>query len=608
MKVRLFVFVCLISAALFSLRGVDAASCPLERGKAYVGGYHPAVYYISSDCKKRPMKNPDIFFSYFTDWNEVRRVAPAKLQEVPDHELGFLPWGPRRNFENGSLIKTTDDPRVYLKIDGEIHPIGSADAFKGVGFQWTWVEDVAPEVMAKYTKKRIITKIDDYPERLAFKYAGSPDVYLLEEENAQKRKRHIKTLNEFKQMGYRKDRIATFPIGVQFSSGDGVSAPTAPVKSEKKADGVKQAPLSARRGSSASPQPTQSTRIAPQGSEQAGREVSDCVNYAISKDGAYEVCIGKAVTDSRSGKKIMLESATSKVAVLKVGSSKIEIAKGKTKSIPGTDMSIRFENRRMVEQLEGGSLFFALDTVVELVIDSSGSVEQSPQLEEEEKGEVVSCKTRRITKDGTYEVCLGDIVHHEATGVQWNFSRVGPYEGRENRTVHFLETTPENVSRDAMTVRDLPFRRKPGDLQYRGSKGYILTYAGTRMVGDTRLVKVKIETFTEEPDALLTGCRDLQINEADGEYEVCIGDTVELMKTGVTIVFEDVEASGGTESVFVRETFGDDHEEEYRSSLNWGRNRYPSNWGEEGVGYTMVFLRSRVDDGNTYIQFRLMDK
>ena len=214
MSKRIFLF--LIAVILATPVGARAqTSCALESGHAYKTAQSNAVWYVSTDCKKRPIKNPDVFFSHFSSWRDVELTTRERLTEVPNHDLGFLPWGVRREFKNGSLVKTVDDPKVYVIIDGERYPIENEKAFQELGYSFSQIEDVVADVLHRVVLKRAIRTIDDYPASLIFAVGNGKDLYLLErDENGNVAKRHIENFEDVKN-AYRADRIARLPATVR---------------------------------------------------------------------------------------------------------------------------------------------------------------------------------------------------------------------------------------------------------------------------------------------------------------------------------------------------------------------------------------------------------
>ncbi len=214
MKKYLFL---IIAALLIMPAPTRAAECSVETGQTYKTRTSPSVYYVSRDCKKRPILNRHVFFSYFDSWNDVNLIDGATLRSIPDHELGFLPWGPKRDYPNASLLKTTSDSRVYL-LYGDLRPISSEEAFRSLGLKFTWVEDVAPEVIERFDVGEPITVDTGYPEHFIFKYPDSAFVYRLEKRaDGTLQPRLIPTEADFRNRHYRFDRIVVLPRTVEFT-------------------------------------------------------------------------------------------------------------------------------------------------------------------------------------------------------------------------------------------------------------------------------------------------------------------------------------------------------------------------------------------------------
>lgn len=201
--------------------------CILMPYKPYKSIDSALVYYISSDCTKRSIRNPEVYFSHFDSWSESRVVSSETLNQIPNHPLSFLPWGRKRNLGNGALVKTVDDPRVYLKLGQSLYPIGSATLFVQLGYEWHWVEDVLTDVITVHRQERPIATIADYPTGLAFKYGDSPTVYTLERnQTGAVAKRPISTLAELRTR-YRVDRVAVLSRAQAFADATGSATPPA---------------------------------------------------------------------------------------------------------------------------------------------------------------------------------------------------------------------------------------------------------------------------------------------------------------------------------------------------------------------------------------------
>jgi len=203
-------------------------SCSLEVGTPYRTQSISTVFVVTEDCQKRPIFNPDVYFSHFTSWDEVTFVASSELDLVPDHPLNFLPWGPLRTFGNGSLIKIVSDPRVYLIQNGRAYPIESEEAFLSIGYAFNQIEDVTEDVLSSFlTATTIIRGPEDVPAGLIFKYPDDPSVYILVEEDGELTKRHIETMEELESL-YRGDRLAILPTTSVFANSAGSSVSSVP--------------------------------------------------------------------------------------------------------------------------------------------------------------------------------------------------------------------------------------------------------------------------------------------------------------------------------------------------------------------------------------------
>jgi hypothetical protein len=219
--------------AVHAARLSIASTCPLTTGRVYRAPAITTVYFITSDCQKRPIFNPAVYFSYYADWSPVTFVSQSKIDAVADHPLHFMPWGPRRTFQNGSLIKTTDDPHVYLIEDGMAYPFGSEEAFKAFGFSFDQVEDVSADALAKFQKQsQMLLGLDRIPVSTVFKYAGSPDVYVIVSDGGVLKKRKIASMDALRQIA-RADRIAVLPNDKVFPDSDAAPVNPAPTPSSK---------------------------------------------------------------------------------------------------------------------------------------------------------------------------------------------------------------------------------------------------------------------------------------------------------------------------------------------------------------------------------------
>jgi len=195
---------------------VNSAGCALQRDTAYKTANSSAVYYVDLDCKKRPFKNSFIFFTYFDSWSQVKVTTLANLSRVPNHELGFMPFGPKYDPKYGALVKTVTDPKVYFLLNGKKYWVTSESVFLALGYKWNWVEDIDPRLLDKYPNGGEITNTKKHLDGTIVKYADSSEVYLLDGG----KKRHIADEETFNSLGYRWDRIVTLPDSETYSTGE----------------------------------------------------------------------------------------------------------------------------------------------------------------------------------------------------------------------------------------------------------------------------------------------------------------------------------------------------------------------------------------------------
>ncbi len=193
------------------------AYCPLATKTPYKTKNSSSVYYITDACQKVAIRNPQVYFSHFTSWNVVRLAPSVVLTSIENDPIGFLPWGARKQFGIGSLIKSPDDPKVYLLLNSALYPIVSEEAFLAYGLSWDWVEDVSKDVIQGFSQKTELSVSGNVPATLAFKYADSPDVYVLQQEADGTMTKRLVTAPEALAPYYRIDRVPTLPQTITFS-------------------------------------------------------------------------------------------------------------------------------------------------------------------------------------------------------------------------------------------------------------------------------------------------------------------------------------------------------------------------------------------------------
>lgn len=230
----------------FIVQTAKTQTCTLTPLYSYKAPNSSAVYYITEQCTKRAFTNASIFFTYFPSWGSVEATSVGALKNTPTDPLGFMPYGPLYDPKYGALVKTVDDPKVYLLLGGEKYWIASEAVFNALAYQWNWIEDIDKRLLDKYKIGSEITATDRHPNFTLIQYAASPKVYRLEDENGTQVKRHITDEGVFAKLGFRLDRIVTipqsetYPDGAPLAEADVVPVSTNPIpKPIAKTDCVK---------------------------------------------------------------------------------------------------------------------------------------------------------------------------------------------------------------------------------------------------------------------------------------------------------------------------------------------------------------------------------
>ncbi|MBI4992609.1 MAG: peptidoglycan-binding protein [Candidatus Magasanikbacteria bacterium] len=203
-------------------------TCSLTPGSVYKLGNSAAVFYVTSDCAKRPFNKANVFFTYFTSWSDVKTTTAGVLNDLKNDTLGFMPWGPKYDPKYGALVKIVTDPKVYLLLGTEKYWITSETVFEGLGYAWNWVEDIDEALLNKYTVGSEITYINHHPNYTLIKYKNSAKVYRLEpdpKDAAKQVKRYIKDEAAFNALTFRWDRIVVADSKEAYADGEILTAP-----------------------------------------------------------------------------------------------------------------------------------------------------------------------------------------------------------------------------------------------------------------------------------------------------------------------------------------------------------------------------------------------
>jgi len=99
-------------------------------------GNEASAVFAVSNGKLRPIKSAEVYQSLYNDPNWQRVVwAPDDLLSKFEYALGEM-VGEINVHPNGTLIKYSDSPSVYLIQDNKKCPIKSGQVFEELGFDW----------------------------------------------------------------------------------------------------------------------------------------------------------------------------------------------------------------------------------------------------------------------------------------------------------------------------------------------------------------------------------------------------------------------------------------------------------------------------------------
>ncbi len=125
-------------------------------GNLIKGDESPAVYVISNG-QRRPIASGKAFEALGYKWENVITVKQKILETL--HPLGeVLDIGQENTgeIEDGTLVKKSDEPSVYLVENKTIRPIVSGKVFEMMGFKWDNIKEISKNIAALYNTGDII--------------------------------------------------------------------------------------------------------------------------------------------------------------------------------------------------------------------------------------------------------------------------------------------------------------------------------------------------------------------------------------------------------------------------------------------------------------------
>lgn len=130
----------------------------------------PAIYLLENN-KKKPIVSWSIFASQFN----FKDVVVVSLSEVNGY-----PLAEPVKYQDGALVKTKDNPAVYVIENGQRRHIPSSVIFNSLGYSWGAIilaEDNS--IVELHPAAEPIVQTNIHPDGTLIKTASSPDIYFL---------------------------------------------------------------------------------------------------------------------------------------------------------------------------------------------------------------------------------------------------------------------------------------------------------------------------------------------------------------------------------------------------------------------------------------------
>ncbi len=127
----------------------------------------PAIYLVKNG-KKKMITSGTLFEKLGYKWRDVIDINEDEASNHPDNGNVLYP--------DGILIKSIDDPTVYLLESGKKRKITSGILFEELGYKWSEIVSVHPDEMKEYSLGKILT----YPDGTLIRRNGFPVVFKIE--------------------------------------------------------------------------------------------------------------------------------------------------------------------------------------------------------------------------------------------------------------------------------------------------------------------------------------------------------------------------------------------------------------------------------------------
>lgn len=123
-----------------------------------IKGSLDAVYYYSSDNKRHVFPNRNVYMSWYTDFNSVKRIS--------DRQLASIQLGSNKTYQPGArMVKILSDPKVYAVDNGAVlrWVVSEEVAESLYGLNWAkYIDDISDSLFVDYSIGQPIYSNSDY--------------------------------------------------------------------------------------------------------------------------------------------------------------------------------------------------------------------------------------------------------------------------------------------------------------------------------------------------------------------------------------------------------------------------------------------------------------
>lgn len=155
----------------FSLRLTTIVSRPnLYSDGTLVVAEQDSKVYLIEDGAKRWIASADIFLARGFKWGDIKRVLA--------NDLVLYPEGKTINWPEGSLVKSTQ-PTVYIVSDENKRPFSSAEVFNGLGYNWKNIKIISQQELDQFQLGAPVNTLRHANGTLV-RFSDSPNIYLIE--------------------------------------------------------------------------------------------------------------------------------------------------------------------------------------------------------------------------------------------------------------------------------------------------------------------------------------------------------------------------------------------------------------------------------------------